>query len=198
MKKLMKPGSKMPGSEGETVGEAGADYVAVKAPEKRQVGVARDGGIHHPTKGRKGYTAKGSKIGRPPTAKKIKELGRRNPVISPPNGSGGSVSNISQPNTTPALQSHLLTPDAVFAWNEALAGLAIESMKGAPKKILISKVGDLKILDDLFRRAQGITGGGGNDRPGNLIQVNILSDIGKERPENVRVVTSPIAEPVDS
>jgi hypothetical protein len=198
MKKSMKPGSKMPENTGETTGEAGADSVAVKAPEKRQVGVARDGGIHHPTKGRKGYTAKGSKIGRPSTKKTINELHKVAGKIPPGGGKEGSVCLANSPSIPPALQSHLLTPEAVFAWNEALAGLAIESMKGAPKKILISKVGDLKILDDLFRRAQGITGGGGNDRPGNLIQVNILSDIGKERPENVRVVTSPIAEPVDS
>ena len=194
----MKPGSKMPENEGETVGEAGVSCQVESYPEPTRKLTMEEKTGGNPTKGRKGFTAKGVKIGRPSTKKTINELGRRNPVISPPNSSGGSVSNISHPNIPPALQSHLLTPEAVFAWNEALAGLAIESMKGAPKKILISKVGDLKILDDLFRRAQGITGGGGNDRPGNLIQVNILSDIGKERPENVRVITSPITEPVDS
>ena len=190
MKKTMKPGSKMPGNEGETVGEAGGEYVA-----ESKKGVGRGNrNLKSPTAGRTGTTAKGVKIGRPPIAKKIKELGKPSKQVAPIPGGGGSVCD----KMPISLQSHLLTPEAVFAWNEALAGLAIESMKGAPKKILISKVGDLKILDDLFRRAQGITGGGGNDRPGNLIQVNILSDIGKERPENVRVVTSPIAEPVDS
>lgn len=62
----------------------------------------------------------------------------------------------------------------------------------------IAKVGDLQVLDTLFRRATGQTKGDGPSR-GNLIQVNVLNRISREtvRPEaegtsqvvNVKTVT---------
>jgi hypothetical protein len=50
--------------------------------------------------------------------------------------------------------------------------------------IPIAKVGDLQVLDTLFRRATGQTKGDGPTR-GNLIQVNVLNRISREtvRPE---------------
>ena len=95
--------------------------------------------------------------------------------------------------------SSAIGPDAMARWNQKLAELCQETIKGAPKKLLLQKPSDLKLVDDLMRRANGVAGtNAGSSHPGNLVQINFLDSIGKERPENVRVVTSPFPQEVDA
>lgn len=83
-------------------------------------------------------------------------------------------------------------------WNRQLAELCVETLKGAPKKLLLQKPSDLKLVDDLMRRANGVAGANaGSSHPGNLVQINFLDSIGKERPENIRVTTSPFPQDVE-
>lgn len=94
--------------------------------------------------------------------------------------------------------SNAIGPAAMAEWNRQLAELCQETIKGAPKKLLLQKPSDLKLVDDLMRRANGVAGSnGGGDRPGHLVQINFLDSIGKERPENIRVVTSPFPQDDD-
>lgn len=96
--------------------------------------------------------------------------------------------------------SSAIGPDAMAEWDRQLAELCVETIKGAPKKLLLQKPSDLKLVDDLMRRANGVAGANaGADRgPGHLVQINFLDSVGKERPENIRVVTSPFPQDDDA
>lgn len=94
--------------------------------------------------------------------------------------------------------SNAIGPAAMADWNRQLAELCQETIKGAPKKLLLQKPSDLKLVDDLMRRANGVAGSNaGSSHPGHLVQINFLDSIGKERPENVRVTTSPFPQDVE-
>lgn len=159
------------------------------------------------------------RIGRPPGAKNkpkgnpekptklvgnMENMGAKVPDIRESNSketNGLSIreSNLSEKGGNEVSVSGAIGPAAMAEWNRQLAELCQSTMKGAPKKLLLQKPSDLKLVDDLMRRANGVAGANaGSSHPGNLVQINFLDSIGKERQENIRVVTSPFPQDDDA
>lgn len=79
-----------------------------------------------------------------------------------------------------------------------VADLVRESLLHAPKRIVITKPGDLKILDDLHRRATGRTrpdAGEGGGAPRFVVNVGFLASL--DRHEPVTMDETPILQDVD-
>ena len=154
------------------------------------------------------------RIGRPPGAIKNKRAQTKTQPTCVKGAEGGDTEthitcikgNELQDEGTGKLEKRALSgsvssaigPAAMADWNRKLAELCVETLKGSPKKLLLQKPSDLKLVDDLMRRANGVAGSNaGSSHPGNLVQINFLDSIGKERPENIRVVTSPFPQDVE-
>lgn len=157
--------------------------------------------------GAKTGTGEVRKIGRPAgvkdagkqAGKEKKDSSIRKSNSKETNGLSIRKSNLSEKGGEAGSVSSAIGPAAMADWNRQLAELCQETIKGAPKKLLLQKPSDLKLVDDLMRRANGVAGSNaGSNHPGSLVQINFLSDVGKERPENVRVTTSPFPQDDDA
>ena len=156
--------------------EAGAEVITVKEPGQDHLQSASDQGVM-PRGNSKGVFHAQEAYRMAPSTGTESQQGNASHLQQYNPRSAAELSNLAQAEHDAEVAQ--LVRDSIGAFRKGKS-------KGPNNRriITIAKVGDLQVLDTLFRRATGQTKGDGPSR-GNLIQVNVLNRISREtvRPE---------------